>query len=314
MKNSNLHAAKTAKNDEFYTCYTDIQKELCNYPKSAFEGKVVYCNCDDARESQFFRYFSNNFELLGLKRLITTSFNPEGKGSVLVYDGDKNGNKQVDHNEIIIKQLEGNGDFRSEECIGFLKQADIVVTNPPFSLFREYVKQLMDFGKKFIIIGNMNAITYKEIFPYIKDNKMWWGCSLNGTKCSFVVPKDYEGKNVYEENGVRYGKVNNAIWFTNVEHSRRNKPLDLVLTYTPDYYPKYDNYFAIEVSKVSEIPCDYDGVMGVPITFLDKYCPSQFEIVGIDRYVEDNPHYGHRFTINSKEVYARILIKRLSCG
>lgn len=247
-KNNNLHAAKVAKCDEFYTQYTDIQKELCNYPKSAFEGKVVYCNCDDARESQFFRYFSNNFELLGLKRLITTSYNPEGKGSVLVYDGDKNGNRQVDDNEITIKQLEGNGDFRSEECIGFLKQADIVVTNPPFSLFREYVRQLMDYDKKFIIIGNMNAITYKEIFPYIKDNKMWLGENAKGgtrkgNSLSFMT-KSGEMKEV------------SSWWYTNMDNHRRNRPLDLVLTYTPDYYPKYDNYFGFEVSRVCDIFCD----------------------------------------------------------
>lgn len=325
-KNNNLHAAKTAKNDEFYTQYTDIQKELCNYPKSAFEGKVVYCNCDDARESQFFRYFSNNFELLGLKRLITTSYNPEGKGSVLVYDGDRNGNKQVDDNEIIIKQLEGNGDFRSEECIGFLKQADIVVTNPPFSLFREYVKQLMDFGKKFIIIGNGNAITYKEIFPYIKDNKMWVGCKSFSGGMNMYPGSNYDAKKckhpIYDQYGRLLINVMMCIWFTNVEHSRRNKPLDLVLTYTPDYYPKYDNYDAIEVSKVSEIPCDYDGVMGVPITFLDKYCPSQFEIVDARLYGKTEKQRGKGTmlikdadsAINGKATYARIAIKRLSCG
>lgn len=309
-KNNNLHAAKTAKNDEFYTQYTDIQKELCNYPKSAFEGKVVYCNCDDARESQFFRYFSNNFEILGLKRLITTSYNPEGKGSVLVYDGDKNGNKQVDDNEITIKQLEGDGDFRSEECIEFLKQADIVVTNPPFSLFREYVKQLMDYNKKFIIIGNQNAITYKEIFPYIKDNQMWLGTS-NNNGMYYIVPKDYEYAKTYKFekviNGVQVCRVPSVCWFTNVENPRRNKPLDLVFTYTPDYYPKYDNYDAIEVSKVSEIPCDYDGVMGVPITFLYKYCPSQFEIVKFRKGNDDKD-----LSVNGKTPYFRILIRKIN--
>ena len=190
--------------------------------KEFFKGKVVYCNCDDARESNFFKYFSLNFEHLGLKKLISTGFKADGKGVVLVYEGDKNGNRKVDNEEIVVSELQGNGDFRSAECIEFLKECDVVVTNPPFSLFREYVAQLMEYGKKFLIIGNMNAITYKEIFPYIKNNELWLG--MNWIK-DFVQP-----------NG--------------------------------------------EVSKVSEIPMDYEGVMGVPITFLDKYCPSQFEIVG----------------------------------
>ena len=173
-KNSNLHAAKAAKNDEFYTQITDIEKELSNY-KDFFKGKVVYCNCDDARESNFFKYFSKNFEFLGLKKLITTGYKAEGRGVVLVYEGDKNGNHKVEDNEIVVRQLEGSGDFRSAECVEFLKEADVVVTNPPFSLFREYIKQLMDYGKKFLVIGSMNAITYKEIFPYIKNNELWLG-------------------------------------------------------------------------------------------------------------------------------------------
>ena len=308
MANVNLTNAKKAKNDEFYTQLADIEKEMRHY-KSFFKDKIVYCNCDDARESNFFKYFSLNFEHLGLKKLITTGYKADGKGVVLVYEGDKNGNRTVEDSEIITKELNGNGDFRSEECIEFLKEADVVVTNPPFSLFREYVAQLMGYGKKFIVLGNMNAITYKEIFPYIKNDQMWWGVSLNGTKCNFVVPENYEGNNVFVENGVRYGKVNNAIWFTNIDNKRRNETLDLYRKYNEIDYPKYDNYDAIEVSKVSEIPMDYEGVMGVPITFLGKYNPSQFEIVGLDRYVEDNPKYGHRFTINNKETYARILIK-----
>jgi hypothetical protein len=278
-KNANLHSAKRAKNDEFYTQLSDIEKEIAHY-KDFFKGKVVFCNCDDARESNFFQYFALNFEYLGLKKLITIGYKENGRGILLEYEGDKNGNNMVDEEEIIATELEGDGDFRSEECIDFLKECDVVVTNPPFSLFREYVAQLMEYEKKFLIIGNMNAITYKEIFPYIKNNELWWGCSLHGTKCNFIVPNSYEGKNVFEENGVRYGKVNNAIWFTNIEHSRRNTPIDLYRKYNETDYPKYDNYDAIEVSKVSEIPMDYEGVMGVPITFLDKYCPTQFEIVG----------------------------------
>ena len=293
-KNNNLHTAKKARNDEFYTMLTDIEKEM-RYYKDFFKGKVVYCNCDDARESNFFKYFSLNFEFLGLKKLITTGYKEDGKGVVLIYEGDKNGNKIVEDSEIIVRELEGNGDFRSAECIEFLKDADVVVTNPPFSLFREYVAQLMEYGKKFLIIGSMNAITYKEIFPYIKNNELWLG--MNWVK-EFVQP-----------NG-EVKKFGNICWYTNIGHSRRNTPLDLYKKYSADEYPKYDNYDAIEVSKVSEIPMDYNGVMGVPITFLDKYCPTQFEILGLDRYVEDNPHYGHRFHINGKETYARILIRK----
>lgn len=301
MGNYNLNNAKRAKQDEFYTQLEDIEKELRHYD---FKDKKVYCNCDNPSMSNFYKYFKLNFNYLGIKELISTGYNSDGQGYYGHYDGITE----------TIKDLEGNGDFRSEECIQYLKEADVVVTNPPFSLFREYVAQLMEYGKKFIVLGNMNAITYKEIFPYIKNNKMWWGCSLHGTKCHFIVPNSYEGKNVFEENGVRYGKVNNAIWFTNIEHSRRNTELDLYRKYNETDYPKYDNYDAIEVSKVSEIPMDYEDVMGVPITFLDKYCPTQFEIVGLDRYVEDNPRYGHRFHINGKETYARILIKRLSAN
>ena len=294
QKNTNLHNAKKARNDEFYTQLSDIEKEMAHY-KDFFKGKIVYCNCDDARESNFFKFFSNNFESLGLKKLITTGYKADGKGVKLVYEGDKNGNFMVDDAEVVVTELEGNGDFRSEECIELLKECDVVVTNPPFSLFREYVAQLMKYGKKFLIIGNKNAITYKEIFPYIKNNELWLG--MNWAK-DFVQP-----------NG-EVKKFGNICWYTNIGHARRNTPLDLYKKYSADEYPKYDNYDAIEVSKVSEIPTNYEGVMGVPITFLDKYCPTQFEIVGLDRYVEDNPHYGHRFHINGKETYARILIRR----
>ena len=264
-KNSNLHAAKVAKNDEFYTMLTDIEKEMSHY-KDFFKGKVVYCNCDDARESNFFKYFSKNFEFLGLKKLITTGYKAEGKGVVLIYEGDKNGNRKVEDDEIVVRQLEGSGDFRSEECIEFLKEADVVVTNPPFSLFREYVKQLMDYGKKFIIVGPCNATHYKEIFPYIKEDRLWWGVSPRGMK--FIKPN---------------GNIEavNCLWWTNIQHKKRNTPLDLYKRYSNEY-PKYDNYDAINVDKTCDIPMNYDGVMGVPDTFLDKYCPEQFEIVGID--------------------------------
>ena len=288
-KNTNLHSAKTAKNDEFYTQLSDIEKEMAHY-KDFFKGKVVYCNCDDARESNFFKFFSNNFESLGLKKLITTGYKENGKGVKLVYEGDKNGSFMVDDEEVVITELEGNGDFRSEECIDPLKECDVVVTNPPFSLFREYVAQLMKYGKKFLIIGSMNAITYKEIFPYIKNNELWLG--MNWVK-DFVQP-----------NG-EVKKFGNICWYTNIGHSRRNTELDLYKKYSADEYPKYDNYDAIEVSKVSEIPMDYEGVMGVPITFLDKYCPTQFEIVKFRKGNDDKD-----LSINGKCPYFRILIRR----
>ena len=296
QKNSNLHQAKRAKNDEFYTQLTDIEKEMVHY-RPHFKGKVIFCNCDDARESNFFKYFANNFELLGIRKLITTGYKENGHGVVLEYEGDKNGNLIVDPSEINVTELKGNGDFRSDECVEYLRQADIVITNPPFSLFREYMALLFRYNKEFIVIGNQNAITYKEIFPYIKENKLWLG---NNYVKEFRQP-DGEIK-----------KFGNILWYTNIPHGKRSLPLDFYKTYNDKDFPKYDNYNAIEVSKVSDIPMDYYGVMGVPITFLDKYCPAQFEIVGIDRYVEDNPHYGHRFTINNKEVYARILIRRKS--
>ena len=304
-KNSNLRSANANKNDEFYTMLTDIEKEM-RYYKDFFKGKVVYCNCDDARESNFFKYFSLNFEFLGLKKLITTGYKADGKGVVLVYEGDKNGNRRVDNEEIIVNELNGDGDFRSEECIEYLKQADVVVTNPPFSLFRQYVQQLMDYNKKFIIIGNQNAITYKEIFQLIKDNKIWLG--MNFVK-SFEKP-----------NG-DIQKFGNISWFTNIENKRRNEKLDLYKRYSFEDYPKYDNYDAIEVSRVDEIPMDYDGVMGVPITFLYKYNPTQFEIIGMcasagyNKNIVGMPFIGEkdaRCLINGKNVYARIFIKKLS--
>ena len=308
-KNSNLHAAKVAKNDEFYTMLTDIEKEMSHY-KDFFKGKVVYCNCDDARESNFFKYFSKNFEFLGLKKLITTGYKAEGKGVVLIYEGDKNGNRKVEDDEIVVRELEGSGDFRSEECIEFLKEADVVVTNPPFSLFREYVKQLMDYGKKFIIIGNGNAVTYKEIFPLIKENKLWIGASKGiGGKFEFIAPEGYDGKFVSIKNGIRMAQVNNACWFTNIGHAKRNTPLDLYKRYSNEY-KHYDNYDAID-SRTEEIPMDYDGVIGVPITFLDKYCPEQFEILGHEHDIDGKGTSINQFEINGKGTYKRILIKRV---
>ena len=302
-KNTNLHSAKTAKNDEFYTQLSDIENELKYYRKH-FVGKVIYCNCDDARESNFFKFFSINFEFLGLKELIATAYNENGKGIVYRYKGDKNGNIYPDFDEIIPTELEGNGDFRSAECIELLKESDIVVTNPPFSLFREYVAQLVEYGKQFIIIGSQNAITYKEVFPLIKENKLWLGLHL----CKEFKQPNGEMK-----------KFGNICWFTNLDHERRNQPMDLYMKYSNDYYPKYDNYDAIEVSKTCEIPMDFDGVMGVPITFLDKYNPEQFEIIGVTASFDKTKEveklrtsikHRHNGFINDKEIYKRILIKR----
>ena len=272
-RNATLLRAKREKNDEFYTQKKDIEKELIHYHHH-LKDKIVYCNCDDYRKSKFVEYFMENFEKIGLKKLISTGFSKDGQGTYSEYDG------------TVLKMgfLSGNGDALGEECTEILKQADVVVTNPPFSLFRKYVSHLMKYGKKFLIIGNMNAITYKEIFPYIKNNELWWGCSLNGTKCHFIVPNSYEGKNVFKENGVRYGKVNNAIWFTNINHTKRNTPLDLYKKYSADEYPKYDNYDAIEVSKVSEIPIDYEVEKIVTEEELNKLKEQGFIIEIIEEY------------------------------
>lgn len=289
----NLSKAKAAKKDEFYTQLSVIEKELKHY-KNQFKDKVVYCNCDDPRVSNFFHYFSYNFEKLGLKKLITTCYKNQERdlfsrhdterAIYLEYKGDKN--NVPDPEEIGIKQLKGDGDFRSVECIELLKQADIVVTNPPFSLFREYVAQLVSYGKKFIIIGNVNSITYKEIFPLIKDEKLWLGPSIHSGDREFGVPDNYPltaaGFRVDEE-GRKFIRVKGVRWFTNLDYTERHEDLILYKQYTPNEYPTYDNYDAINVNKTKEIPADYFGVMGVPITFLDKHNPDQFEIVGISK-------------------------------
>ena len=317
-----LRDARRQKKDEFYTQLSDIENELRHY-KSHFKGKTVLCNCDDPRVSNFFHYFAMNFEAFGLHRLITTCYknqdadlfsqNDSEQAVWLEYWGDKNGNRVPDPEEIGIKPLKGDGDFRSQECIELLKQADIVVTNPPFSLFREYLAQLIEYDKQFLIIGNMNAVTYKEVFPLVQANKVWFGASIHSGDREFGVPQDYPlnaaGWRVDEE-GRKFIRVKGVRWFTNLDIPKRHDPLLLYRTYSPELYPQYDNYPAINVDKTADIPLDYDGIMGVPITFLDKYCPDQFEIVGLDRYVPDNPHYGHRFTLQGKETYARILIRR----
>lgn len=291
--NKNLHQAKNAKKDEFYTQLADIENELKHY-KDHFRGKTVFCNCDDPRVSNFFHYFSHRFESLGLKKLITTCYKNQNmdlfstheneKAVMLEYNGDKNGDKTPNAEEIGIIELQGDGDFRSAESIELLKQADIVVTNPPFSLFREYLDQLMEYDKKFIILGNMNAITYRDVFKYIKDDRLWLGPSITSGDREFQVPEDYEMKasgQRIDESGKKFIRVKGVRWFTNLDHSKRHEELDLFKEYTPEEYLKYYNFNAINIDKTKEIPYDYAGAMGVPITFLDKYNPDQFEILGL---------------------------------
>lgn len=294
--------AKTNKADEFYTTYEDVEKEMINY-KEQFKDKIIYCNCDDYSKSNFVKFFLNNFNELELKKLIATSYNPDGKGMYYSYNG----------KETILGKTIGNGDFRSEDSLELLRKSDIIVTNPPFSLFREYIELVMMYNKQIIILGNVNGATCKDIFHYFQEQKMWFGPSISSGDRKFYIPDDYpleaRGCGV-DEDGKRYIKVKGVRWFTNLK-TDIDKPF-LVLTekYTPEKYPKYDNYNAINVNKIKDIPMDYKGIMGVPITFLDKHCLNQFDILGIDRYIEDNPNYGKRFTINGKELYARILIKR----
>jgi hypothetical protein len=315
-QNKKLHQAKTSKKDEFYTQLSDIEKELKHY-KSHFKDKVVYCNCDDPRISNFFQYFALNFEKLGLKKLITTCYKNQDidlfsqhdseRAIYLEYTGDKNGNFIPDIEEIGVNYLSGDGDFRSSESIELLKQADIVVTNPPFSLFREYVSQLVEYDKKFIIVGHQNAITYKDIFKLIKDNKMWMGYGFTGGAAHFINKhyEDYASAGDHKEGMIR---VSGVVWFTNLDINKRHEDLILYKNYIPEEYPKYDNYDAINVDKTKEIPLDYDGVMGVPITFLDKYNPDQFEIVTMSTMSGVSANYWT--FINGKPKFARIYIKK----
>lgn len=307
MANSNLNQAKEAKKDEFYTQLSDIENELRHY-RSHFQGKTVLCNCDDPYESNFFKYFALNFNALGLKKLIATCYNGSPvQGNELMIDfgnfnyepkkiaykveisevNDSNGDGVINLTDVqyliknknnVLSLLKENGDFRSNECIELLKQSDIVVTNPPFSLFREYVAQLIEYGKKFLIIGHQNAITYKEIFPLIMNNKLWLGYGFKGGAAHFVSPyDDVASANDHKKGMIRVSGVH---WFTNLEIKKRHEELVLYSKYNDSEYPRYDNYDAINVNKTNEIPMDYDGVMGVPITFLDKYNPEQFEIIG----------------------------------
>lgn len=290
MKNRSLAKAQVAKEDEFYTQLSDIERELKHYRKH-FKGKVVYCNCDDPRVSNFFHYFSYNFEKLGLKRLIATCYksqdmdlfsqNKADEAVYLDYDGDKSGNMVPDPKEIGIKSLIGDGDFRSPEALGLLRQADVVVTNPPFSLFREYVAQLMEHDKKFIIVGNMNAATYRDIFRLIMDGKMWLGNNSGDMK--FKVPDYYAPRSTrfwVDDEGQKWRSLGNACWFTNLDYPARHQELILYKEYSPEAYPSYVNYDAIDVSSYKDIPHDYEGVMGVPVTLLDCLSPEQFEIIG----------------------------------
>lgn len=276
--NNSLHEAKVQKNDEFYTRLVDIENELGHYTEH-FKDKVVLCNCDDPQYSNFCKYFALNFNYLGLKKLLTTHYEKGKQSYKLEYVRVDDPSGQLSLPEAVQTPLQGDSDFRSEECIEILKEADIVVGNPPFSLWRPYIGQLMEYNKSFLILGNMNAITYKEVFPLIKDNKIWLG--YNNGAHDFMVPDDYTDKKFYiGKDGKKYVKMGNVCWYTNLDIKKRHEPLFLTKKYDPALYPKYDNYDAINVNKVKDIPRDWDGVMGIPITFLDKYNPEQFEIIG----------------------------------
>ena len=359
--NSELSRANKNKNDEFYTSLSDIEKEV-KYYKDYFKDKIVFCNCDDPFESNFFKYFAMNFNFLGLKKLICTCYadSPVVGEQLSLFDiksleikgkanqpykieitevDDANGDGAVDMSDVeyllknkknTLSLLKGDGDFRSKECIDLLKQSDIVVTNPPFSLFREYVSQLMEYKKDFLIIGNVNAITYKEFFPLLRDNQVWMGASIHSGDREFRVPNSYpleaSGCRI-DEKGIKYIRVKGVRWFTNLDYKQRHEDLVLYKKYNEDEYPKYDNYNAINVDKTTDIPCDYNKYMGVPITFMDKYNPDQFSMIclaagntrasapqeilnkiGYHPHSEDRGGCG---VINGKRCYARIIIQKL---
>ena len=350
--NKDLNKANKAKKDEFYTMLADIEVELKHYRKH-FKGKTVLCNCDDPFESNFFKYFAMNFNYLGLKKLIATCYQGSPvlgeefeQLSMFELDGetpkrhpykieiteviDSNGDGAVDLTDVeyllrnrknALTLLTGDGDFRSDECVEILKEADIVVTNPPFSLFREFVAQLVEYGKQFLIIGNVNAITYKEIFPLVKDNKLWMGYSIHSGDREFRVPDDYPleaaGYRI-DGQGRKYIRVKGVRWYTNIDYIERHTDLDLWRTYSEDAYPFFDNYRAIEVGATADIPEDYTGIMGVPITFLDKYNPDQFEILGCTEsegkgfscgiWIEESKVA--QPLVNGERKYKRIFIRR----
>lgn len=358
MANKRFDDAKKNKNDEFYTQLTDIEKELSHY-KEHFKGKTILCNCDDPRISNFFKYFALNFNEFGLRKIISICYKNQDvdlfsqndceKAVYIEYTGNQNDPTNTDFSTIEVKEFKSNGDFRSTECIELLKQADIVVTNPPFSLFREYVAQLIKYEKKFIIVGHQNAISYKDIFALIKENKIWLGYGFKGGAAHFINSHyvDYASAGNHKEGMIR---VSGVVWFTNLDIKKRHEELILYKTYSPEEFPNYENYDAINVDKTSDIPLDYDGAIGVPITFLDKYSPEQFEIIGLGivgscefknerkmEILDKNGFPTGKFTINAKgtlyrkhlqndkkpaafkdcetgelyqSIYARILIKR----
>lgn len=320
MANKQLSQAKKGKEDEFYTQLADIDAELKHY-RGHFAGKTVLCNCDDPRMSNFFYYFVLHFHHLGLKKLITTCYknqkpdlfskNSSRQAVYLVYEGEDIGSPPDPNIAGLVHPLQGDGDFRSPECIKFLEEADIIVTNPPFSLFREYITLLMEHRKSFIVIGNQNAITYKEVFQYIRNNQLWLGYKFGDMK--FRVPDYYAARPTrfwIDKKGKKWRSLGNICWFTNLDIQKRHEELTLYKKYSPEEYPHYDNYDAINVNKTADIPCDYDGVIGVPITYLDKHNPDQFEIIGqmastcIDEY-----NFGYPY-INGVKKYARILIRK----
>lgn len=317
-------SAQAAKNDEFYTQLSDIEVETVYY-RNYFEGKTIFLNCDDPEMSNFWKHFSYNFDFLGLKGLISTHYtygDDEGPAYMLRYESQSGSNKA----KIVKKELKGDGDFRSKECIELLEEADIVITNPPFSLWREYLSQLIEYDKKFLILGNFNAITYQDVFPLFKNNKLWLGVTRQGSGSMwFRVPHnapDKSGQRI-DDLGNKYQTIGSTAWFTNMDHKARHEEMVLTRFYegNEDQYPKYDNYDAIEVKPLKNMPMDYEGIMGVPITFIGKYNPDQFEILGSRRYAKSEalldvytgdvvpPEKDKKTTINGKETYDRIFIK-----
>ena len=308
--NSNLHMSRAGKTDEFYTQISLIESELRHY-KHFFRGKTVFCNCDDPEASNFWKYFELNFKQLGLKKLISTHYETDKPSYKLELTKDQNSDGRVNSLDIIQTPLQQNGDFRSPECVEIMKAADVVVTNPPFSLFREYIVQLMEYEKNFLIIGNQNAITFKEIFPLIKNNKVWLG--YNSGHFWFRVPDDYEEKKTdfkIDENGTKWRRMGNICWYTNIDIEKRHEAMTLFRNYSPEKYPKYDNFDAINIDRTMDIPCDYYGVMGVPITFMDKHSPEQFDILGKIDAGEITEYNLARPIIKGVALYKLIAIKR----
>lgn len=350
--NSNLNDSARNKQDEFYTQLSLIENEL-KYYKEHFRGKIVFCNCDDPYESNFFKYFAMNFNSLGLKKLITTCYvtspvsgdefqyfvDGGGQLAFLPVEGaapvqsdkhpykveitevaDENQDGRIDLADVeylmrnrknTMTLLDGDGDFRSPECVELLKQADIICTNPPFSLFREYMAQLIEYKKKFLIIGNLNAVKYKEILPLFMTDTVWLGC--NSGHYWFKVPSNYEEKKTdfkIDETGQKWRRMGNICWYTNLDFEKRHEDMTLFRTYSPELYPKYDNFDAIEVSKTADIPCDYYGIIGVPITFMTRHNPEQFSIVGVLNSGSANEYDFAKAILNGKQLYARVLIQR----